>query len=55
MFEIKHVKYEYEESGNPVALSDDNKLLYQRVEIVGPADSESYQKNDCKTNIEKAQ
>lgn len=55
MFEIKQVKYEYEESGNPVALSDDNKLLYQRVKIVGPAGTEKYKKSDCKTSLDKTQ
>lgn len=37
MFKVNQLKYEYEESGNPVSLSDDDRVLYQRVKIVGPA------------------
>ncbi len=40
MFEVKKLKYEYEESGNPVSISDDNKVLYQRVKFLGPEDTE---------------
>jgi hypothetical protein len=40
MYEIKQVKYEFEESGNPVSLSADDKVLYQRVKIVGPANAD---------------
>jgi hypothetical protein len=40
MFEVKQVKYEYEESGNPVSLSSDDKVLYQRVKIIGPTNVE---------------
>lgn len=44
MFEIKQLKYEFEESGNPVSLSDDGKLLYPRVEFIGPVDTQKHQK-----------
>ena len=40
MFEVKQVKCEYEESGNPVSLSSDDKVLYQRVKIIGPSNTE---------------
>jgi hypothetical protein len=40
MFEVKQVKYEFEESDNPVSLSPDDKVLYQTVKIIGPANTE---------------
>jgi len=46
MFKINQLKYEYEESGNPVSLSDDNKVLYQRVEIIGPADAKKHREKN---------
>lgn len=39
LYEIKRVKYEVQESGNPFWLSSVDKVLHQRVKIVGPADS----------------
>lgn len=39
MFDIEQIKYEFRESGNPVSLSDDNKVLYQTVEILGPVNA----------------
>lgn len=41
MFDIKSIAYDYEESGNPVYLSDDGKTTYTRVTIVGPANAPS--------------
>ena len=38
MFDVKGVKYVYNESGNPVQRSPRGGTLYQRVEIIGPAD-----------------
>ena len=40
MYKIKQVKYEFEESGNPVSLSTDDEVLYQRIKIVGPANAD---------------
>lgn len=42
MYKIKQVKceYEYEESGNPLSLSADDKVLYQKIKIVGPANAD---------------
>jgi hypothetical protein len=44
MFEIKQLKYKFEESGNPVSLSDDGKLLYPRIEFIGPVDTQNHPK-----------
>jgi len=46
MFEIKQVKYEFEESGNPVSLSSNDKGLYQKVKIEGPANVAKQEKKD---------
>ncbi len=39
MFEIKEIEYKHEPSGNPVTLSDDNKVLYTRITAIRPIDS----------------
>jgi hypothetical protein len=46
MFDIKRVKYEYAESGNPVSLSSDGEVLYQTIEIMGPANTEASAKGE---------
>ncbi len=38
IFRIKKIKYEYEQSGNPVHLSEDNKVLYTRITDILPID-----------------
>ena len=38
MFDVKGVNYLYNESGNPVQKSSNGKTVFQRVEIIGPAD-----------------
>jgi hypothetical protein len=40
MYEIKRVKYEFEESGTAISLSADDKVLYQRIKFVGPANAD---------------
>jgi len=37
MFEVRRLRYDFRESGNPVWLSADDETMCQRVEIVGPA------------------
>lgn len=37
MFDVKGVKYVYEESGNPVQKSSSGGTVHQRVKIIGPA------------------
>lgn len=38
IFEIKKIKYEFEQSGNPVKLSEDNRVLYTRITDIRPID-----------------
>lgn len=37
MYEVKRIKYDFEESGNAIGLSDDDKVLYPRISYIGPA------------------
>lgn len=38
MFKIEEIKYKYEQSGNPVTLSEDNRVLYTRITDIRPID-----------------
>jgi hypothetical protein len=53
MYEIKKMTYDFEESGNAISLSDDDKVLYTRVVAYGPLDENNREKkvsNNGKSN-----
>jgi len=50
-FTINQVEYKYEESGNPCSLSKDDEVLYQNVEILGPAETKGLQEKQ--KNVKK--
>lgn len=47
MYEIKRVKYEFDESGNAISLSADDKVLYPRIEFVGPVNADEQGKKEA--------
>ena len=48
MYEIKKVRYDFEESGNAISLSDDGKVLYPRITDIRPANDDNREKKDSK-------
>lgn len=46
MYEVERLRYDVRESGNPVRLSDDGRVLHQRVEILGPARPSNHEDGD---------
>lgn len=46
MYEIKRVKYGFEESGNAISLSDDDKVLYPRIKFIEPVNDDNREKKD---------
>lgn len=46
MYEIKKMTYDFEESGNAISLSDDDKVLYPRIVAYKPLDDSKRKKKD---------
>lgn len=42
MFKVKQLEYKYEESGNAIGLSKNNKVLYPRIVEIRPVDTEKH-------------
>ena len=47
MYEIKQVKYDFQESDNAISLSADDKVLYPRIKYVEPANADNGGKKDA--------
>jgi len=46
MYEIKKVRYDFEESGNAISLSDDGKVLYPRITDIRHVNDDNREKKD---------
>jgi len=47
MYKIKKITYDFEESGNPIKLSDDGKVSCSRIVGVRPIDSDKRKKKEA--------